>query len=991
MSRYSADMASGVARWAISSLENVLELASAGRLSTPYSAPYRVVHQSRTYALRHYGDGGQLDWGSRPPVLLIPPLMVTSEVFDIDPSVSCVQALMKRGLDVWLTDFGAPERQEGGMQRTLRDHVLAISETIDEIVTRTNRPVHLVGYSQGGMFAYQTAALRRSEGVASCVTLGSPVDFQGNFESIQAETVATFLRGAVALFRSGMDTAKGFSAGMTGGGFRALGISKQPGQAMSFLKRLHDRTALEQQERKRRFLRGEGFVGFPGPALDDVIDIVVGNTLAKGGLVIDGHTVSLVDITSPILYFVATHDTLVKRPLVTAVARAAPHAPCYESEVVAGHFGAVVGHTSAEHTWPTVADWVHWLEKGGDLPPQITNVRETAAELSAPASPPNQRVPIRARLLSSAAKAAASGLGALIRDAGKRADQVKWQASRVNRMQQLSGNARVSMGSLLEEQAAVTPDAPFFLWEGRAFTYEEVNDRVSRVTRGLIYCGVRTDERAAVLMKRRPSYLSAATALNRLGAVLVPLGAHATDEALTRALELAKVRYVIADPESVNRAKELTDAQVLVLGGGENRPPLPSGVIDMERINPDRVPLPEGYLPNARRGNELAMLLMAGGGVSGDARLARISNRRWAFSAFGAASLAALTPRDTVYCCTALDHPTGIMVSTGAALVSGARLALADHFRAGDFWQDVRRYGATVVFYCGEMGRELLNVPPTAEDRSHPIRLFCGSGMRADTWRKMRRRFGSVSVIETYGSTEGKAVLANVTGEKIGSIGRPIPGSAQTALVRYDFEAGDFETDQGGQLMPCGVDELGVLVSEVTRDMPVTLFEGYAEARPDQQRLIKGAFRSGDTWFNSHDVLRRDSGGDFWYVGSLSEMIQTAQGPVSTREIEEALCHLDSVCMATIWMDSDSSGELAGALSLMNGATLDTDQVTRVLSRFGENTRPVRLHVLDALPVTEGFRPLKGAAQLDLDHTRAELVYDAEEALYVRVKAIFVS
>jgi hypothetical protein len=90
-------------------------------------------------------------------------------------------------------------------------------------------------------------------------------------------------------------------------------------------------------------------------------------------------------------------------------------------------------------------------------------------------------------------------------------------------------------------------------------------------------------------------------------------------------------------------------------------------------------------------------------------------------------------------------------------------------------------------------------------------------------------------------------------------------------------------------------------------------------------------------------------------------------------------------------MDSDSSGELAGALSLMNGATLDTDQVTRVLSRFGENTRPVRLHVLDALPVTEGFRPLKGAAQLDLDHTRAELVYDAEEALYVRVKAIFVS
>jgi non-ribosomal peptide synthetase component E (peptide arylation enzyme) len=116
-------------------------------------------------------------------------------------------------------------------------------------------------------------------------------------------------------------------------------------------------------------------------------------------------------------------------------------------------------------------------------------------------------------------------------------------------------------------------------------------------------------------------------------------------------------------------------------------------------------------------------------------------------------------------------------------------------------------------------------------------------------------------------------------------------------------------------------------------------------------------------------------------------MVQTAQGPVSIREIEEALCHLDSVCMATIWTDSDSSGELVGALSLMNGATLDTGQVTSTLSKFGDNTRPSRIHLLDALPVTEGFRPLKGAAQLDLEHARAELVYDADSARYVEIEA----
>lgn len=127
----------------ISRLENALELLLAGRLSEPHSAPYRVVRQQRTYAIRHYGEDGAFEPGSRPPALFVPPLMVTSEVFDIDPAISGVQSLMNQGMDVWLTDFGVPEVQQGGMQRTMRDHVLAVSETIDEIVKQTHRNVHL--------------------------------------------------------------------------------------------------------------------------------------------------------------------------------------------------------------------------------------------------------------------------------------------------------------------------------------------------------------------------------------------------------------------------------------------------------------------------------------------------------------------------------------------------------------------------------------------------------------------------------------------------------------------------------------------------------------------------------------------------------------------------------------------------------------------------------------------------------------------------------
>ena len=971
----------GRSKRVVDRVENALELLLGGPLSTPYSAPYRVVRQQRTYAIRHYGEEGAFEPGSRPPVLFIPPLMVASEVFDIDPAISGVQALMNQGIDVWLTDFGAPETQEGGMQRTMRDHVLAVSETIDEIVAQTDRDVHLIGYSQGGMFAYETAAFRRSGGVTSCVTLGTPVDFQGNFDGVLEETARSFLRGSVTLFRAANDTAKGFSARMTGGGFRAIGLPKEPSQLMSFFKQLHDRTALEQRERRRQFLRGGGFVGFPGPALDDVIDLVVENRLARGGFVIDGKAVSLVDIRCPILYFIGTRDALVGPSLVSAVAQAAPDAPCFESRVEAGHFGVVVGHKSAEATWPRIGQWVNWLDSGGDLPADILDVRSGPTEGSSTALTRAPHSGRRARLLSSAARGAASRLGSLLRDAAKRVDQAKWEAPRVRRMHGLRGDVRVGMALFVEEQAAMIPDETFFLWEGRAFSYEQVNQRVDAVARGLIHYGIRPEERVAVLMKRRPSYLSAVAALNRIGAVSVPLGTDDPVELHRRALDVARVRYVITDPETAKYARDLTHASVLVLGGGPVRPPLPEGVIDMERIRLEELPRPVGYVPNARKGHDLAMLLIAGG-VGDQARLARITNQRWAFAALGGATFAALTPRDTVYCGTGLNHPTGIMVAAGAALVGGARLALADRFDGDTFWHDVRQSGATVVFYSGEMGREILNVPPSSADRNHPLRLLCGSGMRADTWRKIQRRFGPMSIVETYGSTEGNALLANVTGEKLGSVGRPVPGSVEVALVRYDFARGAFLRGEAGHLMTCGVDEPGILISKVDSEMPVSLFDGYAEARPTEERLIKGAFYAGDTWFDSQDVLRRDEDGDYWYVGRLVDIVRGPGRPVSTREIEEALCHVSSVCLAAVWQEPDEGDCIVGALCLKRGANLSLDELGRSLEGFEPFARPVRLAVLDSLPVTGGFRPLKALARAQAAQSSVQVVYDSEAASY---------
>ena len=121
------------------SAQNALELVVKGRLGSPYSAPHEVVATVGFAALRRYDAIEPLDsaedgpTGRGPALLFVPPLMVTAEVYDISPELSAVASCLRDGLDVWLVDFGKPETAEGGMDRTLSEHVEAVAEALASV------------------------------------------------------------------------------------------------------------------------------------------------------------------------------------------------------------------------------------------------------------------------------------------------------------------------------------------------------------------------------------------------------------------------------------------------------------------------------------------------------------------------------------------------------------------------------------------------------------------------------------------------------------------------------------------------------------------------------------------------------------------------------------------------------------------------------------------------------------------------------------------
>ncbi|MDQ2707652.1 MAG: alpha/beta fold hydrolase, partial [Actinomycetota bacterium] len=353
----------------VATARNVAEVVRLGGLETgEESTPFAVAAEQVNYRLRHYfsEDPGA---GAR-PILLVPPLMMSADVWDVSPATSAVASLHGAGLDPWVVDFGDPSHEPGGMRRTMTDHVLAVDDAVDRVHAATGRDVLLTGYSQGGMFAYQAAALRRGKHIDSLVTFGSPVDTTARLPiPVSPERVA---RLAAGLVDSGILRQIALPSWATRLGFKLISPAKTVQGRVRFLLALNDRDALLPRERQRRFLDSEGWTAYSGPAIAEFLEqFVAQNRMLEGGFVIEDRLVTLADIELPVLSVVGSTDNIGHPDSVRAIRRAAPRAEVYELTLRAGHFGLVVGSTASNQTWPAVAAWSRWRDGLAELPDSI--------------------------------------------------------------------------------------------------------------------------------------------------------------------------------------------------------------------------------------------------------------------------------------------------------------------------------------------------------------------------------------------------------------------------------------------------------------------------------------------------------------------------------------------------------------------------------------------------------------------------------------------
>jgi putative long chain acyl-CoA synthase len=183
------------------------------------------------------------------------------------------------------------------------------------------------------------------------------------------------------------------------------------------------------------------------------------------------------------------------------------------------------------------------------------------------------------------------------------------------------------------------------------------------------------------------------------------------------------------------------------------------------------------------------------------------------------------------------------------------------------------------------------------------VRLFFGSGMPSGLWERVERRFAPARVLEFYAATEADVILANLSGHKWGSLGRPMPGSAATRLAAWDVVA-----DQ----LARGSDGLGIGVAPGEAGMPLA-----AIAAPRfESRILRGVFESGDAWLPTGDLFRCDQDGDLWLVDNAATTVRCERGPVFVRAITDVLARQPGVDLAFTYALEQPAGEVVAVTAV---------------------------------------------------------------------------
>jgi len=465
-------------------------------------------------------------------------------------------------------------------------------------------------------------------------------------------------------------------------------------------------------------------------------------------------------------------------------------------------------------------------------------------------------------------------------------------------------NRNRTLADHVEDLAARHKNRLALVSASERLTYTELNARANRYAHWALSKGFGKSDVIALLMPNRPEYLCVWFGFAKVGAVTALLNTNLGGVSLVHCILVAKAKALVVDSvllESVLAIRDALPRDIAIFVHGE------AGT-DLPRIDLALAHMPDHDLSPAERPKLTSAdhcLYVYTSGTTGLPKAANINHHRVQLIMFGFAGATGAGRDDCLYDCLPMYHTVGGVCAPGAAFHKGGTLFIRDKFSARVFWSDIVRYRCTIFCYVGELCRYLLAAPPNPEEARHALRLCFGNGLRPDIFTPFRDRFGLPKILEFYAATEGNVTLFNMD-SRPGAIGRIPPWLAHkfpVAVVRHDHETGMAMRGPDGFCLACAPNEAGEAIGEIVDDpeKPGNRFEGYADLKATEHKILRSVFRAGDAWFSTGDLMRRDELGYFYFLDRMGDTFRWKGENVSTAEVTEAVVRFAGVLDAAIY------------------------------------------------------------------------------------------
>ena len=359
--------------------------------------------------------------------------------------------------------------------------------------------------------------------------------------------------------------------------------------------------------------------------------------------------------------------------------------------------------------------------------------------------------------------------------AGYPVPALRHEARHGDRLVRCFAGRPASLHAMFAASVAAQPEAEALVCNGQRWTYAGANAQAARVAAGLTAQGLRRGDRVVLFVDNRPEFVWLLLALQRLGAVAVPVGVREQRPGLAYIVRQCGAVAVVADAALADRlpgASEAPDLRWCVLvddgsvsadsdpartasAGRQSRPsPVPSH-LSLARLLAGTDPDPPLAPAEPGKDSDTAVILYTSG-TTGHPKGAMLTHANLVHSVLHYQACMRLGPTDRSALVVPASHVTGLVAVIATMLHVGGSVVIAPPFKAESF----------IALLAAERISHTMMVPAiytlcllhpsfaSADLSAWRIGSYGGAPMPAATIDALTTRLPGITLLNAYGATE---------------------------------------------------------------------------------------------------------------------------------------------------------------------------------------------------------------------------------------------